>query len=117
MPNVDALIGKYKDDTSSVGQARLRYMTALKKTGRTNVSPPDAYHELGHYLDDRLFRSAMKNADFDLRASFEKYSTGISAYATADRNEYVAESFTAYWFGELERLDPGLVDIFRRTQK
>lgn len=121
LPNVDTLIEKYKDDTSRAGQARLRYMTALKNTGRTNVSPPDAYgstiHELGHYLDDHLFRSAMKDASFDLGASFEKYSTGISAYATADRNEYVAESFTAYWFGEHDRLDPGLVDIFRRTQK
>lgn len=121
LPNADALIDKYRDDTSRAGQARLRYMTALKNTGRTNVSPPDAYgstvHELGHYLDDRLFRSAMKDAGFDLGASYEKYSTGISAYATADRNEYVAESFTAYWFGEHDRLDPGLVDIFRRTQK
>ena len=121
LPNVDTLIERYKDDTSRAGQARLRYMTALKNTGRTNVSPPDAYgstiHELGHYLDDRLFRSAMKDTGFDLGASFEKYSTGISAYATADRNEYVAESFTAYWFGEHDRLDPELVSIFRRAQK
>lgn len=121
LPNVDDLISKYKGDTTRAGQVQLRYLTALKNTGRTNVSPPDSYgstvHELGHYLDDRLFRSAMKESGFDLGASFEKYSTGISAYATADRNEYVAESFTAYWFGEHDHLDPELVSIFRRAQK
>lgn len=121
MPNADALIDKYKGDTSRTGQARLRYMTALKNTGRTNVSPPDAYgstiHELGHFLDDRTFRSMMKESGFDLGASFEKYSTGISAYATADRNEYVAESFTAYWLGEADKIDPDLVGIFERAQK
>ena len=121
LPNIDGLIAKYQNDTSQAGRARLRYLTALRNTGRTNVSPPDAYgstvHELGHFLDDRLFRKTMKDAGFDLRASFDRYATGISAYATADLNEYVAESFTAFWLGEEYKVDPDLVRIFREAQK
>lgn len=121
LPNIDGLIAKYQEDQSQAGRARLRYLTALKLTGRTNVSPPDAYgstvHELGHFLDDRLFRRTMKDAGFDLRASFDRYATGISAYATADLNEYVAESFTAFWLGEEDKVDPDLVRIFREAQK
>ena len=121
LPNIDGLIAKYQNDTSQAGRARLRYLTALRNTGRTNVSPPDAYgstvHELGHFLDDRLFRKTMKDAGFDLRASFDRYATGISAYATADLNEYVAESFTAFWLGEEDKVDPDLARIFREAQK
>ena len=59
----------------------------------------------------------MKDAGFDLRASFDRYATGISAYATADLNEYVAESFTAFWLGEEDKVDPDLARIFREAQK
>lgn len=121
LPNIDMLIEKNQGDTSMIGRKRLRYLTALKDTGRTNVSPPDAYgstiHELGHFLDDRMFRSIMKADGFDLGASFDQYSTRISAYATADHQEYVAESFTAFWLGETDRVDPALIQIFRKAQK
>ena len=96
-------------------------MEALKRTGRTNVSPPNAYgstiHEMGHYLDDDLFRKSMKENGFDLSESFDKYSGSISAYATSNPQEYVAESFTAYWKGETDILDPNLVKIFEGTKK
>lgn len=121
LPNLDMVIEKYRKSTSRFDQDRLRYLEALKKTGRTNVSPPDAYgstvHELGHYLDDQLFRSAMKETGFDLQKSFGTFSSGISAYATANTQEYVAESFTAYWLGEPEKVDPALIRIFQKVQK
>ena len=110
LPNIDAAIERTKPGAS------LRYLEALKRTGRTNVFAPDAYgstiHEMGHYLDDQIFRKAFKEKGFDLSASFEKYSGGISGYATATQQEYIAESFAAYWKGETDILDPDLVDIF-----
>ena len=115
MPNIDKAIS-----TASNGISR-RYLEALKNTGRTNVFPPDAYgttiHEMGHYLDDQLFRGAFKQSAFDLSASYNKYAGGISAYATSTQQEYVAESFAAYWKGETGILDPDLVKIFGGLRK
>ena len=115
LPNIDTAIARTKPGAS------LRYLEALKRTGRTNVFAPDAYgstiHEMGHYLDDQLFRKAFKEKGFDLSTSFEKYSGGISGYATATQQEYIAESFAAYWKGETDILDPDLVDIFKGLRK
>ena len=115
LPNIDTVIERTKQGTS------LRYLEALKRTGRTNVFGPDAYgstiHEMGHYLDDQIFRKAFKEKGFDLSASFGKYSGGISGYATATTQEYIAESFAAYWKGETDILDPDLVDIFKGLKK
>lgn len=115
LPNIDAAIARTEPGTS------LRYLEALKRTGRTNVFAPDAYgstiHEMGHYLDDQIFHKAFKEKGFDLSSSFEKYSGGISGYATATKQEYIAESFAAYWKGETDILDPDLVDIFNGLRK
>ena len=115
LPNIDTAISRTTNPTS------LRYLEALKRTGRTNVFAPDAYgstiHEMGHYLDDQLFRTAFKERGFDLSASFQKYSGGISGYATATPQEYIAESFAAYWKGEIDILDPDLVKIFGGLRK
>ena len=115
LPNIDTAIARTRPGAS------LRYLEALKRTGRTNVFAPDAYgstiHEMGHYLDDQIFRKAFKEKGFDLSASFEKYSGGISGYATATQQEYIAESFAAYWKGETDILDPDLIDIFKGLRK
>lgn len=104
------------------GQAStIRYIDALERTGRATVSQSfsDSFeevtyaHELGHMLDDRLFRKS----GFDRKASFEQFAGGISAYATADVKEYMAESFSAFYAGELEHLDPDLVAMFRESMK
>jgi SPP1 gp7 family putative phage head morphogenesis protein len=121
LPNIDVAMEQTKKKTGIAAELQMRYLKALKKTGRTNVSKPDAYgsmvHELGHYLDDRLFTKAVKESGFDIASSFSKYAENVSAYATSNRQEYVAESFTAYWFGETSELDPELVKIFERLKK
>ena len=121
LPNIDMVIEQYRGVQGSIGKAKLRYMEALKRTGRTNVNPPDAYgstiHEMGHYLDDELFRKSFRENGFDLSESFERFSGNISAYATSNTQEYVAESFAAYWKGETDILDPNLVKIFEGAKK
>lgn len=121
LPNIDVAMEQTKKKTGIAAELQMRYLKALKKTGRTNVSKPDAYgsmvHELGHYLDDRLFTKAVKESGLNMASSFSKYAENVSAYATSNRQEYVAESFTAYWFGETSELDPEFVKIFERLKK
>lgn len=121
LSNIDIAIEKNSTSTSFSARKQAQYLNALKETKRATVSMADTYgsavHELGHYLDDRVFRKAMKDRAFDLSASFEKYSSKISAYATASTNEYVAESFASYWIGETGRIDPELEKIFKELQK
>ena len=121
LPNVDILLKKKKNATSFIDKKQVNYLNALKNTGRANVSGGEAYgtivHEMGHYLDDTVFRQKYKETGFDLSNSFQKYSQRVSGYATSSHEEYVAESFLAYWKGETETLDPELVSIFEGARK
>ena len=121
LPNVDSLIEQHKNDTGYLSAKQNAYLRAMKQSGRTNVSEADAYgtfvHEIGHYLDDTVFRAEMRARGFDLRESYQKYSESVSAYATESNQEYVAESFLAFWKGERDNLDPALISIFEDTQK
>ena len=121
MQKLDVVISSVINENSFSGKAKLRYYEALKKTGRTNVNPPSAYgstiHELGHYLEDDLFGKIKRERKINMEDSFEKYSGNISAYATANRHEYMAESFTAYWNGEKGILDPAIVAVFEEMRK
>jgi SPP1 gp7 family putative phage head morphogenesis protein len=121
LPNLDSLIAKYENDTSFSGKKTLSYLKAMKKTGRSNVYMADAYgttiHEMGHYLDDSLFHKMFSESGFDLHESFSMYSGGISGYATSSKQEYIAESFAAYWKGETDIIDPDLLKIFEGAKK
>ena len=121
LPNVDSLIEQHKNNTGYLSAKQNAYLRAMKQSGRTNVSEADAYgtfvHEIGHYLDDTVFRAEMRARGFDLRESYQKYSESVSAYATESNQEYVAESFLAFWKGERDNLDPALISIFEDTQK
>lgn len=120
LPNIDKAIEINEGKSGTTAALQLRYLKALKSTGRTNVFEPDAYgttiHELGHYLDDQIFTKAAKESGLDMAESFNKYSGKISAYATSSRQEYVAESFAAYWKGEKDIIDPKLLDMFERLK-
>jgi hypothetical protein len=101
-----------------------KYLEALKKSGVQCVSQKtDDFvgstfiHEMGHYLDDEIFYKAIKAKGIDLSASADKYAPGISAYATTSRQEYIAESFTAFWYGRADLCDPDLVDVFKGAMK
>ena len=104
--------------------ARRKFWEALKESGvqcfsqKTDDAVGGTFvHELGHYLDDNLFMKAFKEKGIDVNASRERYATKISAYAVTTRHEYVAEAFSAFWYGREDLLDPDLVTVFKETMK
>jgi len=121
MPKVPGEIANLEGKTDYSSRTKHRYFSALLKSGRTNVSGVEIegsiVHEMGHMLDDRLFGLQKTQSAFNMKASMEKYASNISAYATTDAREYVAESFSAYWKGETDILDPELVKIFEGARK
>lgn len=101
-----------------------RYLEALKKSGVQCIAQKtDDFvgatfiHEMGHYLDDSIFFKAIREKGIDLSASLEKYAPRISGYATASRQEYIAESFTAFWYGHADLCDPDIVEVFEGMKK
>ena len=109
--------------------AKKDYIEALTKTRRQCVSQSHNFvegtfvHECGHMLDDKLFRKTMKEINSPLATrgaitdSVLKYGKGISGYAVSSANEYIAESFTAWWYGETSIVDPELVRVFEEAKK
>lgn len=121
MPKVSDAIKQLEGKRDGISLKKKRYYQALLDTGRTNVHAVDIkgtiIHEMGHMLDAEVFKLQKTNSTFDLKGSMEKYADGISAYATDSTMEYVAESFAAYWSGEIDILDPNLVKIFEGARK
>lgn len=113
---IDTLLGK-----SGLREKQRIYLEALKKTGvqcfaqTTGIDFAEAtfVHESGHLLDDKIFRKLFKEKGFDISASMVKYAGNISGYAVSTNAEYIAESFTAFWYGKTDILDPDLVKIFQ----
>ena len=116
LDGIDTLLGN-----SGLGETRRTYLEALKKTGiqcfpqtaGLDFAEATFVHESGHLLDDKIFRKLFKENSFDISASMAKYAGNISAYALSTNAEYIAESFTAFWYGKTDILDPDLVKIFQ----
>ena len=111
-------------------QGRKRdYIEALLGTGRQCVSQSYDFveasiiHECGHMLDDKMFRKVMKDMGSPLGVvgglseSMVKYGKGISGYSVSTVQEYIAESFTAWWYGETSIVDPELIKVFEEAKK
>ena len=123
------LEGGEKLRSSATGR-KLEYIDALLNTKRQCVSQSYDFvegtfvHECGHALDDKMFRKQIMEA-FGGRISYNDalsesrhtYGGGISGYAVADNQEYIAESFAAWWFGEGDKLDPAIRAIFEGAIK
>jgi predicted SprT family Zn-dependent metalloprotease len=67
-------------------------------------------HEVGHFISygdmNKEFSEISKGEDW------KGYASKLSGYANASFGEYVAESFTAYFNGETDKLQPEMVKIF-----
>ena len=103
------------------GRRKVAYAKALKKTGRTNVGRPciedTILHEMGHMLDDRIFRQVLPKNSEQRAISMEQYAENISAYATSDGAEYIAESFVCWVKGETDQVDPLILGIFEEARR
>ena len=114
--DIDILLGN-----PAVKEKQRVYLKALKKTGvqcfsqtaGLDFAEATFVHESGHLLDDKIFRKLFKENSFDVSASMAKYAGNISGYAVSSNAEYVAESFTAFWYGKTDIIDPDLVKIFQ----
>lgn len=100
------------------------YIEALARTGRQCVAQSTEdfaeatfVHEIGHMLDDKVFALQTTARPIDIRKSMEQYAGKVSGYAATSSAEYVAESYTAWWYGMTDIIDPELVNIFERTKK
>lgn len=110
--------------SQTVTGSQKTYLAALVRSGRQciatdvpNAAEATIVHEIGHMLDDRLFRRAFRERGFSITESKSTFGEGISGYAVSSNNEYVAESFAAYWYGMTDILDPELVSIFEGFDK
>lgn len=109
---------------TSYSASKRKYIEALVKTkvqtfAQSVNDPIEAtiVHEVGHLLEDRLFGGLFKEKGFDAKASMDAYGSKISGYAVTDRHEYIAESFTAFWYGREDIVDPELVAIFKESMR
>ncbi len=108
-------------ENSALREKQRVYLEALKKTGvqcfsqtaGIDFAEATFVHESGHLLDDKIFRKLFKKKGFDISASMAKYAGNISGYAVSTNAEYIAESFSAFWYGKTDILDPDLVKIFQ----
>jgi len=109
-------------------EAQRNYIMALVNTKRQcvaqtaeNFTESTTIHELGHALHDRIFwkygKSAKNPSGIDFGASMSKYGGNISGYAISSTNEYIAESFAAYYCGEGDKLDPEILKMFEESKK
>ena len=113
--------------------AKKEWLEALLRTGRQCVSQSHDFiegtfvHESGHMLEDKVFRKVYDDY-FGTKGQFEgvrkflsesqsRYAGRISAYAVTSTREYVAESFTAWWYGETDILDPNLIKVFEGAMR
>lgn len=68
-------------------------------------------HEYGHHVAWEWLDAKTNNA---LGVRMNKYAPKLSGYATASKNEYLAESFVAYNKGELGKIDPEYSKAIRK---
>lgn len=109
---------------------KAEYIDAILNTKRQCVSQSYNFaegtfvHECGHMMDDKVFQRQMRDAfggtikySDNLAESRHKYGVNISGYAVANNREYIAESFTAWWYGEGDKIDPTIRTIFEGAVK
>lgn len=104
-------------DLSGMSRTHVQIMENSKQSGRLVVSrtvEEAMSHEFGHALS----RTALKNSPEldELRARMPQYAPRISGYATANFDEYIAESFASWRKGE-NVADPLMVKVFEEARR
>lgn len=113
--NANILLGRPGTDKTLI--------QAIINTGRQCVSQSYDFaeasfiHEMGHFLDDEVFKLQLTTNRNFIVESMRTYAANISGYATSSSAEYVAESYAAFCYGEIDILDPKLVEIFKGAMR
>jgi hypothetical protein len=111
--------------------AKREYIQALASTGRQCVSQSYDFvegtfvHECGHRLDDNVFHRSLRDAFGGSNVGFadklsesrHRYGGNISGYAVSNNQESIAESFTAWWYGEGDKIDPVIRSVFEGAMR
>jgi SPP1 gp7 family putative phage head morphogenesis protein len=88
------------------------YYQAERSLVRADNATEIIMHELGHHIDYSLIqkdKELLKIIDMKRPNEFAK----LSGYAGYSRSEFIAESFTAYRYGEADKVIPELVKYFK----
>ena len=104
---------------STLSGPKLELAKRYEKAGRglVGVTFKDMItHETGHHISympdvNKEISEVIKSSDW------KEYASTISGYANHSSGEYIAESWVAYIKGEIENLDPTLIEIFERLVK
>ena len=116
----DEAIETLKNNVDKLSGEKNKQVELALKSGRGNVDGSlDGIitHELGHQIHFKELISKNDELNSELIKIWKDYAGNISYYATSSYPEYIAESYTAYTKGEIDILDPKLVDYFNSLRK
>ncbi len=100
MDNIDSLTGSQKE-------LALIYKNAGRQLVDNSLQGAIT-HEVGHHIQWQVLDTKLNNS---IGKDMSKYAPKISGYANASKSEYLAESFSAYIKGEIDKLDKDYVSF------
>ena len=106
------------DNIESLTGAQRELAETYKEAGKQLVgfSLEDfVTHEIGHHIEYSVGRSDLM--EIGRNTDWQEFAKHISGYANQSFDEYIAESFTAYYRGETENLQPEMVEVFEKLRK
>ena len=107
MDNLDSLSGSMKEKAE-------QYLTAGRSLVDESIEGM-VTHEVGHVISFGEYNKEF--ADIGKNDDWKEYAVNISGYANSSYGEYLAESFTAYFNGEYDLIQPEVKDLFDKLRK
>lgn len=107
MDNLDSLSGSMKEKAE-------QYLMAGRSLVDESVEGM-VTHEVGHVVSFGEYNKEF--ADIGKNDDWKEYAVNISGYANSSYGEYLAESFTAYFNGEYDLIQPEVKDLFDKLRK
>lgn len=99
--------------------SQLEIAKAYEKAGRSLVDDTIngmVSHEIGHHIS-YMQDINRELAEISRNDEWKNYAENLSGYANHTFGEYVAESFSAYYKGETDNLQPEIITLFEGLRK
>ena len=74
-------------------------------------------HEMGHHISYASNETNKKLREIQKEGSWKEYAKHISGYANFSFGEYFSESLVAYCNGELDILQPEVIEVIESMRK